>query len=295
MKNLMQAWADFVYRLSLKPPYLMVGSQAIYPMTSWTIPGSLLLDDSSMSLQRIGFTNTKIKMLTHHYLNEPTIERAKFDLDARIEEWKYGSGVWDFRGEPKRTTKQDYCMTAGVVAFYPTKNNSHTRVTIYYRTVELIFRYRADLVFLRDVVLPKFELGRCPPDKIIFQYANSTLHPMFYVMLLCEVEDPDEYLSVLKLKNPQVFREAVRWSKVHLAGEYRKYLTAARVQDNLRKAVPAGVIEDVRKVVEKYDHSDIPRVRGSEIQYSGSDFDFEFTGEEHEVAEHLDRQFDANS
>src|SRR5690606_12159347 len=120
----------------------------------------------------------------------------------RLEEWKYGSGVWDFRGEPKRTTKQDYCMTAGVVAFYPTKKNSHTRVTIYYRTAELIFRYRADLVFLRDVVLPKFELERMMPDKIIFQFANCTLHPMFYIMLLCEVEDPDEYLDKLKTTNP---------------------------------------------------------------------------------------------
>ena len=174
---LMTRWRDFVSELALEQPYIKAGSQAIYCDKEWILDAEALLDDQSMQLNNIGFTKSKITQLTRHYQNPESIKRAASDLDDRLADKKYGSGVWDFRGEVKKNTKQDYCITAGVIAYYPPKR--HTRITIYYRTVELIFRYRADLLFLRDVIFPQFDLDTIPPDTLTFRFTNCTIHPMF--------------------------------------------------------------------------------------------------------------------
>jgi hypothetical protein len=225
---LMKHWAKWVAEQSLVPPYIEAGSQSIYQNLEWTIPASMLLEDTHMQPENIGFTPTKIRMLKTHYENLPTIERAKRDLNDRIRDRKYGSGVWDFRGVEKKTTKQDYCLTAGVIALYPQKK--HTSIFIRYRTVELIFRYRADLVFLRDVIFPHFDLQTFPPDTITFSFVNATIHPMFYVMLLLEHKAPGRLLEKLAEENPRFHHQIVRWTRIHLSGGYKTYQTAQRVQ-----------------------------------------------------------------
>ena len=117
--SLSKVWAKWVAEQSAIEPYIIAGSQSIYQNLEWQIPASLLLEDTEMVPESIGFTPTKIRMLTTHYQNPETIARAKKDLDDRIAGKKYGSGVWDFRGVEKKTTKQDYCLTAGVIALYP--------------------------------------------------------------------------------------------------------------------------------------------------------------------------------
>ena len=244
--SLTTEWASFVSELALDPPYLFAGSQAIYPNVEWEFDALTLLEDKGMQLSNIGFTPTKIKQLTHHYINQPTIDRAKADLDDRLAGRKYGSGVWDFRGEVKKTTKQDYCITAGVIAYYPP--HKHTSIFINYRTVELIFRYRADLLFLRDVVLPQFELERMPPDTITFRFVNCTIHPMFYVMLLVNLPDFDDHLDKMKEKNPKMYRQVARWTDIHLTGRYKSYATAARVQ-KFMGTYPDKVIAPIKRYV----------------------------------------------
>ena len=233
---LMKQWRDFVSELALEPPYIKAGSQAIYCDQEWVIDANMLLDDRSMQLENIGFTKSKITQLTRHYQNPESIRRASSDLDDRLKGKKYGSGVWDFRGEVKKNTKQDYCITAGVVAYYPP--HRHTRLTVYYRTVELIFRYRADLLFLRDVIFPQFDLDTVPPDSLTFRFTNCTIHPMFGVFLLMELDYPEEYLYSMCGSNPDMAAQWLRWTKIHLEGGYRSYMTAARVQKHVEAIYP---------------------------------------------------------
>ena len=228
MSSLRSHWAEWVGEQSRVPPYITAGSQSIYQNLEWTIPASLLLSDEEMTPESIGFTDTKIRMLRTHYENPETIARAKRDLDDRLRDKKYGSGVWDFRGLEKKTTKQDFCLTAGVIAYYPPKK--HTSIFIRYRTVELIFRYRADLIFLRDVILPQFDLDTAPPDTITFSFVNATIHPMFYIMLLLDHPKPLRLLSRIERESPDFHNQVVRWSKIHLQGGYKTYQTAQRVQ-----------------------------------------------------------------
>jgi hypothetical protein len=233
---LMTRWRDFVAEISLEPPLIKAGSQAIYDDKRWVLDANALLDDESMQLSNIGFTPTKIKQLTRHYQNTDSIRRASSDLDDRLRGKKYGSGVWDFRGEPKKTTKQDFCITAGVVAYYPSLRT--TRLTVYYRTVELIFRFRADLIFFRDVILPQFDLDTVPPDTITLHFTNCTVHPMFGIFLLMELEHPEDYLYQMCESNPDMATQWLRWTKIHLEGGYKSYMTAARVQKHVEAIYP---------------------------------------------------------
>ena len=247
MSNLRELWVDWVAKQSEIPPYIVAGSQSIYQNLEWIIPADILLNDTEMVPQNIGFTNTKIRMLTTHYENPETIARARKDLDDRLADRKYGSGVWDFRGTQKKTTKQDDCLTAGVIAYYPPKK--HTSIFIRYRTVELIFRYRADLIFLRDVILPQFDLQTAPPDTITFSFVNATIHPMFYIMLLLDHPRPGRLLDDIEDYNPIFFKQVRRWTIIHLEGGYRSYQTAARVQKFITNHYPAQKLRRIRTLL----------------------------------------------
>lgn len=246
--KLMQDWARWVARQSRVVPYIEAGSQSIYQNLEWVIPAATLLQDTHMQPENIGFTPTKIRMLQTHYENPETIARAQRDLNDRLRDKKYGSGVWDFRGTEKKTTKQDYCLTAGVIAYYPPKK--HTSIFIRYRTVELIFRYRADLIFLRDVIFPQFDLETAPPDTITFSFVNATIHPMFYVMLLLEHPTPRRLIRQIKQRNPRFHHQVQRWTRIHLDGGYKSYQTAARVQKFVN-TYPQETLINVREAIEQ--------------------------------------------
>lgn len=248
--SLMDRWVDFLDDVARRTPYIYTGAQAIHPDLEWTMPAEELMGDQSMVLDRIGFTDRKIQQLKKWYENPVTIERAKSDVHDRISSKKYGSGVWDFRGSPKKNTKQDFCITSGTVAYYPGKDRNHTRITINYRTVELIFRFRADLIFLRDVILPQFELDCCPPDTITFRFVNATLHPMFYIMLLIEHPNFEKHLDDIQLAAPKLYKEIIRWTNIHIKGDYRAYATAARVQ-NFVKKLGSPNMDDINAYVQE--------------------------------------------
>ena len=243
---LMTRWRDFVSELALEEPYIKAGSQAIYYDKEWTVDANKFLDDMSMQLDNIGFTKSKITQLTRHYQNPESIKRAASDLDDRIAGKKYGSGVWDFRGEVKKNTKQDYCITAGVVTYFPPKR--HTRRTVYYRTVELIFRYRADLIFLRDVIFPQFDLDTVPPDTLTFRFTNCTIHPMFGIFMLMELENAEDYLYQMCESNTDMAKQWLRWTQIHLEGGYKSYMTAARVQRHVETIYPKK-LKSMMKIV----------------------------------------------
>lgn len=281
--TLMQAWAKFCRELSLSAPTIEAGSQLIYRNRTWEFPARILMNDTDMTLPKIGFTQNKMRQLIHHYFNPETIARAKADLDDRVDGKKYGSGRWDFdgnkgdfppadpmdaeldehydtdepgtifnfRGQEKKTTKQDFCIMDGVICYYPPLKR--TDVFINFRTAELIFRHRADLLFLRDFILPKFELERALPEVINLRYVNCTFHPMFAIFLLIELEDWDDYLDEMQQNWPRLFRQVIRWTNIHLAGRYQAYMTAARVQKHVNLIASKGKIAKLRSYCKEFD------------------------------------------
>ena len=211
MSNLTEHWAELIKELTLKPELIIAGVQRIHSNYVWEVPAMMFFGKKAMSLEETGYTTNKIKQLVRNY--EPkNVERAIEDLKWRIEKKKYGSGVIYFQGLKKKGTKQDWCMTGMVVSFYPQLKS--TRVTIFYRTAESIKRFRGDLVYLTKYVFPKFAevFKLAPPTTVTFNFANITLHPMFWLL---SIEHMPRWANVLKHvenKNPKLFRNIVYWS-----------------------------------------------------------------------------------
>lgn len=207
--SLTQAWANFVVQLTHEKELIVAGVQRIHPNIHWWVSSKDFFDDT-MTLKETGYTKSKISMLSKHYAPQ-NLERAIADIKWRIEKRKYGSGVIYFNGEPKKNTKQDFCMTAMIVTYFPGLNN--TRITVYYRTAESIKRFRGDLVYLKTVILPHFKeiFEIAPPTGVFFEFANITLHPMYWVLMLEHVPNWSQVLSIVKNDNPKLFRAIAYW------------------------------------------------------------------------------------
>ena len=173
-------WREWVKEVAiLNAPAEHAGIQQIYSDLSWSVSGRRFR--GGMTLADSGYSQAKLTQLTNHYYHYVAVQRAVDDLKARVDARKYGSGAFDFRGLPKKNTKQDFCMQAGVVTIYPSSNRSE--FTIFYRTVELIKRFRGDIVWLDTFILPHFDFvfQVYPLARINFKFTNATWHPMYSV------------------------------------------------------------------------------------------------------------------
>lgn len=208
--TLIKAWADFVWEVGHTPELIVAGVQRIHRDVGLTLKPEVLFD-GSLTLEKAGYTQNKLSALQRNYFNEASVERARSDLAWRIEHKKYGSGAFDFRGTPKKNTKQDYCFQSCVISYYPQKKA--TTIHVFWRTAELIKRWRGDLLFLRDFILPHFEaeLAAAPPMQIDFRFANVTFHPM-YTVLLVQYSEWRKHFERLRVENYHCFRSCMYWA-----------------------------------------------------------------------------------
>ncbi len=206
--TLVDEWAKFVMGLAHTPELIVAGVQRIHRDVTWKLDPAVFLD-GSMTLKSTGYTENKLTALRRNYINRESLDRARKDLAWRIENKKYGSGGWNFNGEIKRGTKQDFCIRAGVISYYPQRRA--TSLAVYWRTAELIKRFRADLIFLRDVILPQFDLSEAPLESVTFSFANSTWHPMMSILLIAHVPRWRDHFNRVELENPRLFQSICYW------------------------------------------------------------------------------------
>lgn len=219
---------------------IVAGVQRIHRDVSWTLKPEVFFD-GSLTLKTTGYTQNKISALERNYYNAESITRAKSDLRWRIDHRKYGSGAFDFRGRPKKGTKQDYCIQSCVISYYPQKKG--TTIQVFWRTAELIKRFRGDLIFLRDFIFPHFkeEFNAAPPLQVDFRFANCTFHPMFTVLLVEHI-DWERHFDRIRRDNPRLFRSCMYWSWRYLCDKSKSidsYSSARQVRLIAKKTTDA--------------------------------------------------------
>lgn len=241
MKSLLEHWSELVWELTISGNLATAvdGIQRIHSSYVWEVPAEDFMF-YPIPLDQSGYKKQKLTQLTRHYTPQ-NVERAISDLKARLKKRKYGSGVIYFQGEKKKNTKQDWCMTAMVVSYYPKINQ--TRIALYYRTAEAIKRFRGDLVYLNDVVLPMFRdiFDIAPPSLITFNFANITLHPMYWLLMIANFKDWKEKLTFLRKHDPDTFRDIVYWCWGYLLDPKHaldKYSSARQVRVIAERLTP---------------------------------------------------------
>jgi hypothetical protein len=196
----------------------------------------------------------KINQLNHHYRNQESIDRAVEDFTARIDKGTYGSVGVSMHGEQKKGyTKQGFCIQALTLTLVPQARGVRTtEVDIFYRTTEVVKKFGADLVFLRDEIFPEFPLDDSPLTVVKFHFANLSVHPMFFTLLALTDGRWEQHVQKIKKHDPSFYGSIIRWAKRCLIGKDReKFAQAMRVTRGLEDNLSPARIQELTEFVDQ--------------------------------------------
>lgn len=252
MKN---DWIKFCLDLMATPADEYSGARKIISNVTRTFT------DISDDLQMIdcGYTNSKMSMLKRLYLVEASRDAVVPLWDKRLKQRKYGSVSFTCHGhttksDPNKGSKRASVMTPCIQSMSLTYHGDHTaEAHAFYRTTEVFKKFPADLVFIRDVLLPPFDLKTIPLTKLTFFFANVTVHPMYFATLAPNLDDPVSVLEKVAKKDPYFWTWCVKWTARYLIPEYhrgiQKFAQGMRVHDMFHKLIDPDIKEELTEYV----------------------------------------------
>lgn len=239
-------WVDHVIKLSSRKANLYSGCRKIIRGKSlifhdlWDKKDPLVLEDA-------GYTKSKLSHLIRLYLHEESREKALFLWNLRRQKTSYGSVSFhcynhllknDAVKKSKRASVMGPCIQSVVITQW--KKNEYS-VDAFYRTTEILKKFPADLVFIRDVLLQGFDFEGMEFLGLTCHFANITVHPQYFVTVIPQLEDPIAELEKIKKKDKYFFDWIIKWSARYLCEEhYRgiaKFAQALRVKVDADKRI----------------------------------------------------------
>ena len=248
-------WIDTCLELASEPADFYSGCRKILRNRSIVfkrIKPDLVMADA-------GYTQSKMTMLVKNYVHEESRDVAQQLWNKRLGQRKYGSVSFTCFGHFVKGGTVDAKRSKRASVFGPciqsvslTYMNDHTTaVDVFYRTTEMLKKFPADLVFIRDVLLADFDFSNAPVKSITFHFANITMHPMYFVTILPLLDDPMGELDLIKEADRHFFDWIVKWSARYLVPEYhrgiQKFAQAMRVCQDARSRIPKDVMPDLIK------------------------------------------------
>jgi hypothetical protein len=203
--------------------------------------------NDDLQLSDCGYTKSKMSMLRRLYLVPESRDAVVPLWERRLGQRKYGSVCFTCHGhttksDPNKGSKRASVMTPCIQSMSLTYHGDHTtEAHAFYRTTELFKKFPADLVFIRDELLPPFRFNSAPLTSLTFFFANVTVHPMYFAVLAPNLEDAVAALERVKKKDPHFWTWCVKWTARYLIPEYHrgieKYAQGMRVHDEFQKAI----------------------------------------------------------
>lgn len=253
-------WLDISLKLALREADLFVGARKVvqavrfdYIWDAKTV-GDLKMEDA-------GFTKSKMSMLIRNYYLEASVKAAQMLWKERLAKKKYGSVGFScyahfVKGDVGNHTKMGSKFGPCIQAVTLTYHKKRTTVDVYYRSTELFKKFPADLVFLRDVLLPKFNFKEAPIDKIRFYAANVSVHSMYWVTLAPHLDEPLEWLDRIRKQDPFFWKWCVSWSARYLCPEYcngiQKFMQAMRTCNIANRDIDKKKLRILQKYLRKH-------------------------------------------
>jgi len=236
-------WLHQVIRLSHKRADFFSGARKIIRNVHFT------MDDiqGDLDYKDAGYTKSKRTALNKLYKHEESLSKAVELWALRMQKAKYGSVSFHcynhlLKAEVGkgsiRASVMGPCLQSVVITWL---SKTSCAVDVFYRTTELFKKFPADLVFLRDDLLTRFDFSVCKIQEINFHFANVTAHPMYFIVPAILMGDPFKAMDVIKGKDPKYYEWIVKWTARYLCEEHHrgiaKYAQAMRVHDEARKAL----------------------------------------------------------
>lgn len=245
-------WIKLCLKMMATPADEYSGARKIIGNVTHTMED--LNDDLTMA--DIGYTKSKMSMLQRLYLVADSRDPVVPLWDKRQRQRKYGSVSFTCHGhttksDPTKGSKRASVMTPCIQSMSLTYHGDHTTTAhAFYRTTEIFKKFPADLVFIRDVLLPPF--GDMP-DRLTFFFANVTVHPMYFATLAPNLDDPVAALESIEEVDPKFWEWCVKWTARYLIPEYhrgiQKYAQGMRVHDMFQELIDPDVKEELTEYV----------------------------------------------
>lgn len=206
--------------------------------------------DDTLRLEDAGYTRSKMKYLERGYLHEESRAVAIQLWDRRRQQAKYGSVGFTcynhfLKNDPEKKSKRASVMGPCVQSVTLTwLDKKRVAVDVFYRTTELLKKFPADLVFLRDVLLEPFNFDGMEVAEINCHFANITVHPMYFVTILPLTDNPIRELDKIKEADKYFFDWIVKWTARYVCPEYHrgiaKFVQAMRVHKDAMSRIKAN-------------------------------------------------------
>lgn len=238
MANYKGTWLRYCLELAATPADFYAGGRKI--LTNRTLVFNSV--DDSLGLGDAGYTKSKLSHLTRNYLHEESKGVAIALWDKRLKQAKYGSvgftcyahfvkgGSIDAK-RSKRASVFGPCIQSVTLTWIA---RDEVNVNVFYRTTEVLKKFPADLVFIRDVLLAGFNLEGMK-IKLICNFANITVHPMYFITIIPELKNPIAEMEKIKKVDRYYYDWLVKWSARYICKEYMrgilKFSQALRVRD----------------------------------------------------------------
>lgn len=206
-------WINMATKLSLAPASFHSGDKKI--LRGFTTTFDRAEDD--LNLEEIGYTKSKITTLIKNYTHTESLDMAEKLWADRQASNRYGSvgfhcynhliKAWSLAETNKIKSVHGPCLQS-IVLTGVGKQKAH--VDVFYRTTEVLKKFPADLILIRDAFLPRFNLDDWDYD-ITFHFANLTMSGMYMGVLLSHKPKPIQFLERVAKSDPHFHRACARW------------------------------------------------------------------------------------
>ena len=233
--TLKDAWIDLIYATAFAPTSSIQFAGVKYLRDfNFTMPGYVFHHNSeNIDLQKdIFYTGPdhKVQALKRIYYDQTSIDKANELLNSRTSKEFTSVTVATTTGKKNTKGTQGHCIIGIVVSQNNTttfKRNSPLsvpplRVSIFYRSTEVIKKFAADLHFLHSTLLPDI-LGPLLPSltEVTFHFANLAFSPVFFTIMLDKFHNHTltkqnvyshsltSFLNILKITSRVTYEECI--------------------------------------------------------------------------------------
>lgn len=242
-------------------------------MDLWDAEDPLILEDC-------GYTKSKLSHLVRGYLHEESIEAAIKLWDLRRTKTSYGSAGFttynhflknDMVKKSKRASVMGPCIQAITLTQIKGGKKGQYSIDAFYRTTEILKKFPADLIFIRDILLKDFNFSGMEFMGMTCHFANVTIHPQYFVTVLPHLEDPIAELEKIRKKDKYFFEWIVKWTARYICEEHyrgiEKFAQALRVKVDADKRIRG---KD-RRLLAEYLRANHPGHRNDYVDPEGDD------------------------
>lgn len=209
-----------------------------------------MLDD--LSLDDLGHAKAKLSYLSRNYINSEAFEAAQEQWHRIVERQAYGSAGFHTYNHLRKASMNTH--RRGIVVQGPciqsvvlTKLGDDTIIDVFFRSTDPFRRLPADMIFIRDVLLPPFKVK---PIDIRAHIVNLATNPWHIPVVLNNIPEPVKFMREVKKADPVAWKQIAFCMSRVLDPKYKSKLSMViRMRKFTQERLSKTTISQLRSIM----------------------------------------------